>query len=61
MKEVDRARQPDPNGPEEASANPSRGRAARGAELTALSLPFAEPHAGAGAAVFINEHNARGF
>jgi hypothetical protein len=36
----------------------SRGPAAG---LTAFSLPFAEPNARASAAVFINEHNARGF
>jgi hypothetical protein len=31
------------------------------AGLTGFSLPFAEPNARASAAVFINEHNARGF
>jgi hypothetical protein len=41
-----------------ASASQSRGPAA---QLTAFSLPFAEPNARASAAVFINEHNARGF
>ena len=29
--------------------------------LTAFSLPFAEPHARASAAVFINKHNTSGF
>jgi hypothetical protein len=50
------------NGREEASASRSRDRAAaRAAGLTAFSLPFAEPHAWAGAAIFINEHNASRF